>query len=257
VWVCTNSNDRADYFAIAAKGLDVSIAYIAPELPSMQIQGPKSRALMASITDVDLGALRYFHFIPEQVMVGGVPVWISRTGFSGELGYELFLRPEHAEALWGAVEGAGATPYGVDIIEPIRVETGMIVTDYDYEPHRRSPFDLGLDRVVALDGDGEFMGKQELREIAMDPPNRLKTFRLEGEELPEYGAVVTAAGEEIGVLTSPATSPLLGNLGLAILRTEAAADGNEVQVAAAGGGTIDGTVDVLAIYDPKKEKPRS
>jgi glycine cleavage system aminomethyltransferase T len=59
------------------------------------------------------------------------------------------------------------------------------------------------------------------------------------------------------VLTSPATSPLLGNLGLAILRTEAAADGNEVQVAAAGGGTIDGTVDVLAIYDPKKEKPRS
>jgi glycine cleavage system aminomethyltransferase T len=69
--------------------------------------------------------------------------------------------------------------------------------------------------------------------------------------------VVTAAGQEIGVLTSPATSPLLGNLGLAILRTEAAADGNEVQVAAAGGGTIDGTVDVLAIYDPKKEKPRS
>jgi aminomethyltransferase len=257
VWVCTNSNDRAEYFAIAAKGLEVSIAYIAPELPSMQIQGPKSRELMASITDVDLGALRYFHFIPEQVMVGGVPVWISRTGFSGELGYELFLRPEHAEALWGAVEGAGATPYGVDIIEPIRVETGMIVTDYDYEPHQRSPFDLGLDRVVALDGDGEFMGKQELREIAMDPPNRFKTIRLQGEELPEYGAMVTAVGEEIGVLTSPATSPLLGNLGLAILRTDAAADGNEVQVAAAGGGTIDGTVDVLAIYDPKKEKPRS
>jgi aminomethyltransferase len=256
VWVCTNSNERAEYFAEAVKGLDVSIAYIAPELPSMQIQGPKARELMRTITGADLDALKYFNFIPEQVKVGGVPVWLSRTGFSGELGYELFLRPEHAESLWEAVEEAGATPYGVDIIEPIRVETGMIVTDYDYEPHQRSPFDLGLDRVVALDGDGEFMGKQELREIAVDPPNRFKTIRLQGDSLPEYGAAVTANGEEIGVLTSPATSPLFGNLGLAILRTDAAADGSEVQVAA-GTGTIDGTVDVLAVYDPKKEKPRS
>ncbi|HEV8565069.1 MAG TPA: aminomethyltransferase family protein [Actinomycetota bacterium] len=255
VWVCTNSNERAEYFAEAAKGLDVSIAYIAPELPSMQIQGPKARELIRTITEADLDALKYFNFIPEQVKVGGVPVWLSRTGFSGELGYELFLRPEHAVSLWEAVEEAGATPYGVDIIEPIRVETGMIVTDYDYEPHQRSPFDLGLDRVVALDGDGEFMGKQELREIALDPPNRFKTIRLQGDSLPEYGARVTANGEEIGVLTSPATSPLFGNLGLAILRRDAAADGSEVQVAAAA-GTIDGTVDVLAVYDPKKEKPR-
>lgn len=255
VWVCTNSNERAEYFAEAAKGLDVSIAYIAPELPSMQIQGPKARELMRTITEADLDALKYFNFIPEQVKVGGVPVWLSRTGFSGELGYELFLRPEHAESLWEAVEEAGATPYGVDIIEPIRVETGMIVTDYDYEPHQRSPFDLGLDRVVALDGDGEFMGKQELREIAVDPPNRFKTIRLQGDSLPEYGAPVTANGEDIGVLTSPATSPLFGNLGLAILRADAAADGSAVQVAAAG-GTVDGTVDVLAVYDPKKQKPR-
>jgi aminomethyltransferase len=144
----------------------------------------------------------------------------------------------------------------VDIIEPIRVETGMIVTDYDYESHRRSPFDLGLDRVVALDAAGEFMGKQELREIAQDPPNRFKTIRLRGEALPEYGSAVSANGEEIGVLTSPATSPIFGNLGLAILRTDAAADGTEVEVASPG-GPISGTVDVLAIYDPNKEKPRS
>jgi aminomethyltransferase len=255
-WVCTNSNDRADYFADAAKGLDVSIAYIAPELPSMQVQGPRSRDLLRSITDADLDALKYFNFFPEQVRVGGVPVWLSRTGFSGELGYELFLRPEHAETLWGAIEEAGATPYGVDIIEPIRVETGMIVTDYDYEPHTRSPYDLGLDRVVALDGAGEFMGKQELREIAQDPPNRFKTIRLSGEALPEYNVPVTIDGEQVGVLTSPATSPLFGNLGLAILRSDAATDGTVVQVATAD-GTIEGTVDVLAIYDPRKMKPRA
>jgi aminomethyltransferase len=190
------------------------------------------------------------------VTFGGVPVWVSRTGFSGELGYEVFLRPEHALSLWDAVEGAGATPYGVDIIEPVRVETGMIVTDYDYEAHQRSPYDLGLDRVVKLDGEGDFMGKEKLREIAGDPPNRFKTVRLEGEALPEYGATITKDGDEVGVLTSPATSPRYGNIGLAIIRTDVAVDGEKVDVDAEG-GPIAGTIDVLAIHDPEKRRPRS
>jgi glycine cleavage system T protein (aminomethyltransferase) len=257
LWVCTNGNDRADYFADATKGLDVEIEYIAPELPSLQVQGPTSRELMRSIVrGADVDALRYFTFFPEPVTVGGAPVWLSRTGFSGELGYELFLRPEHAERVWEAVAEAGAVPYGVAIIEPIRVEVGMIVTDYDYEPHRRSPFDLGLDRVVALDGEGEFMGKPTLRELAQNPPNRFRTIRLEGDALPAYGAAVTRDGEEVGVLTSPADSPILGPLGLAILRTDASVEGTRVEVAAEA-GTIPGTVDVLALYDPQKRRPRS
>jgi aminomethyltransferase len=257
LWMCTNGDERAEYFATATKGLDVSIDYIAPDLPSMQIQGPRSRELMRSLTDAPVDDLRYFTFFPEQVRVGGVPVWLSRTGFSGELGYEVFLHPNGAEQLWEAVEGAGATPYGVEIIEPIRVETGMIVTDYDYEAHQRSPYDLGLDRVVALNAPGEFMGKDELRAIAADPPNRFKTIRLEGEELPAYGAAVTVDGAEAGVLTSPAKSPLLGPLGLAILRTDLAADGTRVDVAMPDGSMTTGTVDVLALYDPKKECPRA
>ena len=258
LWVCTNGNERADYFADATKGLEVEIAYIAPELPSMQIQGPKSRDLVRSIVSgADVDALRYFTFFPEPVTVGGAPVWLSRTGFSGELGYELFLRPEHATTVWDAVEGAGATPYGVDIIEPVRVETGMVVTDYDYEPHRRTPYDLGLDRLVALDGEGEFMGRDQLRAVAADPPNRFVTIRLEGDSLPEYGAAVTSDGREAGVLTSPAASPILGGLGLAILRTELAVPGTGVEVVMPDGTAIDGTVDVLAVYDPKKERPRA
>ena len=256
LWVCTNGDDRAEYFADAAKGLEVEIRYIAPELPSMQIQGPKSRDVVRALTDAPVDELRYFTFFPEQVTFGGVPVWLSRTGFSGELGFEVFLRPEHALQLWEAVEGAGATPYGVDIIEPVRVETGMIVTDYDYQAHERSPYDLGLDRVVRLDGAGEFMGKEKLREIAVDPPNRFKTVRLEGDALPEYGATISKSGEQIGVLTSPAESPRYGNIGLAIIRTEAAIEGEQVEVEAAG-GPIAGTIDVLAIHDPEKRRPRT
>jgi glycine cleavage system aminomethyltransferase T len=81
-------------------------------------------------------------------------------------------------------------------------------------------------------------------------------FRLEGDVLPEYGATVTRDGEEIGVLTSPATSPILGPIGLAILRTDAAGDGTHVEVAAES-GAIAGTVDVLALYDPDKRRPRT
>jgi glycine cleavage system aminomethyltransferase T len=130
------------------------------------------------------------------------------------------------------------------------------VTDYDYEAHQRTPYDLGLDRVVALDGEGAFMGKEALREIVAAPPNRLKTLRLEGEELPEYGAGVTKDGEDVGVLTSPAVSPAFGPIGLAILRTDVAAEGTPVDVAL-GDGTIGATVDVLAGVDPGKQRPRS
>lgn len=255
LWVMTNSMERKEYFAEYVGDLDVTIDYKAPEMPHLQVQGPRSRELVQSLTDTDISSLRYFRFLPEQVKVAGVPVWLSRTGFSGELGYELFVHPDDAEALWTAVQEAGARPYGVGVIEPIRVETGMVVTDYDYEPHARTPYDFSFDRLVALDGSGEFVGKEELRRIAADPPNRFKTIRLEGAELPEYGAAVTRDGEEVGVLTSPADSPRFGPIGLAILRTDVAVDGERVEVAL-GEGTTGGSVDVLAIYDPQKRKPR-
>jgi aminomethyltransferase len=256
LWVMTNEMDRADYLTEAIKGLDASFEYLGDRLPSMQIQGPRSRELVRSLTEVDVDELKYFRFIPEQVIFGGVPVIMSRTGFSGELGFEIFLAPEHANEVWAAVESAGAVPYGIDIIEAIRVEAAMIVTGYDYEEHARTPYDVGLDRTVALAGKGAFMGKETLIEVAKDPPNRFKTLRLEGDQLPEYGATVTKDSEEVGVLTSPATSPKLGNLGLAILRTDVAVDGTQLEVAL-GDASIGATVEVAPLYDPKKQRPRS
>jgi aminomethyltransferase len=219
----------------------------------MQIQGPRSRDLVRSLTDADVDALRYFRFFPEPVRLGGSPVWLSRTGFSGELGYEVFLRPQHAAAVWEAVAAAGATPYGADVIEPIRVEAGMIVTDYDYEPHERTPYDLGLDRFVALHDLN--MGTEALRAIAQVPPNRFRTIRLEGDRLSAYGADVSIGGRPVGVLTSPAVSPRYGAIGLAIVETAAADVGTRVEVSA-DDGSLTGTIDVLAIHDPNKERPR-
>ena len=256
LWVMTNDMNRQAYFEDAVKGLDVTFEYLGARLPSLQIQGPGARDLVRTITDADVDTLRYFRFLPEQVQLGGAPVILSRTGFSGELGFEVFLEPEHAQAVWDAVAGAGAVPYGVDIIEAVRVETGMVVTGYDYQEHERTPFDLGMDRVVALDAPGEFMGKDKLREVAASPPNRCKTLHLEGGTLPEYGAAVTRDGEDVGVLTSPAESPKLGPIGIAILRADAAADGARLEVAL-GDGNVGATVDQLALYDPQKRRPRT
>ena len=168
----------------------------------------------------------------------------------------MFLAPEHAQAVWDAVAGAGAVPYGVDIIEAVRVETGMVVTGYDYQEHERTPFDLGMDRLVALDAPGEFMGKDKLREVAATPPNRYKTLRLEGGALPEYGAAVTSGRRGRGRADESGREPEA--------RARSASRSCEPtrrrtargSRSRSGDGTVGATVDQLALYDPQKRRPR-
>jgi glycine cleavage system aminomethyltransferase T len=257
VWVMTNGKDHDDYFGSMLSGFDVEFECIAPRMPHLGVIGPRSRDVVRSLTDTDVEALRYFRFLPEPVMVGGVPVYLSRTGFGGELGFELFLTdPADAAELWDAVVGADATPFGTEAIEILRIEAGLIVTDYDYEAHQRTPYDFNLDRLVALGRDVEFVGKEKLRAVAADPPNRFVTLKVEGDTLPEYGAAVTKDGEDVGALTSPTESPRFGRIGLAIVRAAFASPGTTLDVAV-GDGTAAATVDVLPLYDTEKMRPRA
>jgi aminomethyltransferase len=256
-WVMTNGKDLQGYFDEMLAGFDVEIEWIAPRMPHLGVIGPRSREVVQSLTAADVGALRYFRFYPDPVEVGGVGVYLSRTAYGGELGYELFLTdPAEAADLWNVVVGAGVTPFGVEAIEILRIESGLIVTDYDYEAHQRTPYDFNLDRLVALDRPVDFVGKERLVEIAKAPPNRFVTLRCASETLPEYGAAVTKGGEEVGVLTSPTDSPLFGTIGMAVVRSELSAPGTAVEVAL-GDGTVAATVDVLPIYDPEKTRPRA
>ena len=226
-------------------------------MPHLGVIGPRSREVVQQLTDEDLGSLRYFRFIPHPVRVGGVDVHLSRTGYGGELGYELFLvDPADAEALWRAVMGAGATPIGTDAIEVARVEAGLIIYGYDYEPHERTPYDVGLDKLVRLDLALGFAGEDALRVVAAEPPNRFVTLRFEAGELPAHGASVTKDGEEVGVLTSPTESPRYGKVGLAVIRTAHAQVGTTLDLAV-GDGTVSATVDVLPVYDTEKKRPRA
>ena len=253
--VVTALDSDLDHFKTVLDGMELEIDAITPDSPQLGLNGPRSRELLQGLTSADVSSLRYFRFLPEQVEVGGVLCWVSRTGYSGELGYELYCAPDGAERLWGAVTGAGARPYGLAAVETIRIEAGLIFIGYDYFQHETSPYDVGLDRLIRLD-KADFVGKAALAAVAAEPPNRFVTLVVDGG-VPEYGAAVTKDGEQVGTLTSPCESPTLGTvIGLTVLRSDLAREGERVDVAVED-GTAPATVSSVPIYDPQKTRPRA
>lgn len=247
----TNSDGFAAYVQELSPQADVAIVNRLHEMPLISVQGPRSRELLQSLSDFDFSGLRYFRFATVPVTVAGVDVFVSRTGFSGELGFELIPARDDAERLWSALADAGARPVGYNAIDIARVEAGLIVHGFDYSPGDRSPFDVGLDAMVSLAPDVDCVGKAALQEVAAAPPHRFKTLRLPSDELPESGVDVTRDGVVVGTLTSPTDSPRFGPIALAVLDTDAAGDGTEVSV-----GDSPATVAALSIFDPEKRKPR-
>ncbi len=255
-WVMTNGGDYGDRLAAAAPGLAVTAVNRTFEMPVISVQGPRSRALVQSLTTTDLSGLRYFRFLPERIEVAGVPAWVLRTGFSGELGFELIPDAGDAVHLWTTLRDNGARQIGLDAIEMVRIEAGLIIAAVDYQPGATSPFDLSLDKTVATGSEANFLGKEALTAAAAAPPNRFKTLRITGDVLPEYGADVRLGAEVVGTVTSPVSTPRFGVIGLAVLRTDLAFNGVELEVVV-GDGTVQATVDDLSIHDPEKRKPRS
>jgi aminomethyltransferase len=255
-WVITALDSDLDHFQEVVGDLDVAIEPITRDLPHVQLQGPGARDLLAGMADAELSGLGYFRFLPEQVRVGGVPAWVSRTGYSGELGYEIFCTPGDADQLWAALTGAGAVPYGLAAVETLRIESGLIFIGYDYFQHETSPYDMSLDKVIRLD-KSDFNGRDALAKVAENPPRRLVTLALDGDEVPEYGAALTSDGEAAGTLTSPCESPTLARIiGLAMVEARFATPGARVEVAV-GDVTVGATVETLPIYDPEKRRPRN
>ena len=257
LWVMTNKDTRSEHFAHATSGLDVEIEFITPQLPHLFLQGPRSREALVEITDIDLSSLGYFRFLPEQVRVAGVPVWLSRTGVSGELGYELFCRPDDAPELFLAVlKATRATLYGLRSIDTVRIEAGVIVTETDYPEHAYTPYDVSFDRLVNLDHD--FLGRDALAALADQPRRkRLTTLCLNTETLPEPGAPLTRSGEPAGTLTSPTVSPLAGSVALAIVEAAAAAPGTRLEVPVGNQMALATVSDRHPVYDPEKKRPRA
>jgi aminomethyltransferase len=253
-WVMINSTGIEDWFRETAQGLDGRIAERTDELAMVSIQGPTSQRTLQPLVERDLDELRYFRFWPEPMKVAGVEGWVLRTGFSGEKGYEVVIAPTDAVRVWETLVEGGAVPFGLTAIELARIEAGLIVIAVDYDPGQISPWDLSMDRFIKT--DTECVGAAALAERGANPPKRFKTLRIDSGVAPDYGAAVSREGEEVGVVTSPAVSPRVGTIGLAILDTEASADGQVLDVAV-GEGTASATVAPPSVYDPSKERPRA
>ncbi len=254
-WVLTNSDEWADYARSHSPDATFAADLRTHDMPLISVQGPKSRDLIQTLTDTDLSRLGYFTFLPDKISVAGVPTWIARTGFSGEIGFELIPERSGAVELWRALSDGGAVPMGLDTLEPVRIEAGLVIYYAEYTPGEQSPYDISLDKLVAVDGTADFLGKATLAEIAAAPPYRLKTLLLDGEDLPDDGADVLRDGVVVGTLTSRAVSPAFGAIALARVATAHAQDGTAVEIALSD-STVSATVAPLSVKDPEKVLPR-
>ena len=150
-----------------------------------RVAGPtRHEKRSAPLCEADISGLRYFRFLPEPTKVGGVPCFVSRTGFGGELGYELFCRPEHAADLWDvAVSRMNARPFGVGVSRELEGRGGARGARLRLRRHERTPYDLSFDRFVALGGWNFSVATHSSRWQPI-PRGDLKTLRIEGDELP-------------------------------------------------------------------------
>lgn len=262
--ITNNHSDLSQFQKVAAdRGFEVGIEERNTAMPHFQVQGPMSREVLGPITEgADVARLGYFRFVPEGATVGGVPVILSRTGFTGELGFELYCRPEDAEALWRTVlkagEPYGIRPIGLKAIESLRIESGLLFPNVEYFPHETDPFEVRLDKVVKLDKPGDFVGRDALRRIARGGTARLlATLRIEGQEVPKRGAGVTADGRAMGIVRSAAWSPTFGEvIALAAINREFDQVGREVAVEL-GGEMARAQVARFPLYDPERKRPRA
>jgi glycine cleavage system T protein (aminomethyltransferase) len=180
------------------------------------VQGPRSPAILASLTDADLDGLKYYAGLPGTV--AGVGALIARTGYTGEDGFELFVAPSDAEALWQALTEVGKAyeliPCGLSCRDTLRLEAGMPLYGHELTA-ALTPFDAGLGRVVKFDKPGDFVGRKALEQAAQQaqaaPPRKLVGLIAAGRRVPRAGyAVMDAEDAAIGEVTSGAPSPTLG-----------------------------------------------
>ncbi|SHL84279.1 aminomethyltransferase [Roseovarius marisflavi] len=241
-------------------GMDVTICE--PDVSPLQLQGPKSGEIMKALFGDDIMSLKYYWL--RELELDGIPLIASRTGWSSELGYELYLQDgSRGDELWEKIMAAGA-PFGLQpghTSSIRRIEGGMLSYHADADSST-NPYELGLDRLVNLDMEADFIGKAALRRIKEEGVSRKQVgLIIEGDPLngpnTSYWRIVKG-GVVIGKVTSAVYSPRLKqNIALAMVETEHANLGARVKVVNRSGvvneaGTENAVIVDRPFYDPKK-----
>jgi aminomethyltransferase len=282
-WTAAEPNLR--WIRQNAHGLDVSVEDVSDKLAALALQGPTSRAILKSCVEGDVAGLKYFRVMPASLR--GIPVEISRTGYTGDLGYELWVASEHALALWDALVEAGRaydiTPTGMLALDVARIEAGLILLDVDYTSAKRalipsqkySPYEIGLGRLVSLK-KAPYVGLAALREeekrstrrelvgldLSWDDVERLHEEAGLAPQIPLTASRVSVPvfrdGLQVGRASSTTWSPTLKKMiALATVARDAAAPGTALQVEL----TVDhrrreagAVVTKLPFFDPPRKR---
>jgi len=180
------------------------------------------------MTDVALAPIKYYRFATGNV--DGAPAIVSRTGYTGEDGFEIYVAPEHAPRIMKKLIDGGAVPCGLGARDTLRLEAKMALYGNDID-HSTTPIEADLGWIVKTE-KGEFMGRDVLeREKAEGPRRKLVGFEMIDRGIGRHGYPIVEGGEEIGVVTSGTHSPTLKKaIGLAYLPLDKSAPGTEFQV---------------------------
>lgn len=230
----------------------------------ISIQGPNSREIVARLTDADLStdALPYYAFV--KAPVAEVPATLARTGYSGELGYEVFYPREYAEHVWDAVlaagEVSGLVPCGLGALRSVRMEKRYPLYGLDLT-ETTSPLEANLGWTVRFKEKPDFVGREALlRQREQGVTRTLVAVEIPGLDvaLPAPGDLVTANGQPAGAVTSADRGFFVGKtIALAYLAPDLATTGTSVDITTKDGQTIAGTVNTKAAYDPDRDKVRA
>ncbi|HLQ67711.1 MAG TPA: aminomethyltransferase family protein [Candidatus Limnocylindrales bacterium] len=281
----TSADSSLRWLHLNAVGLSVEIEDISERTAALSIQGPLSRDILSRATGADLASLKYFRMI--ETAVRGIPVAVSRTGYTGDLGYEIWVDAARAVPLWDALIEAGTpfgvTPAGVWALDIARIEAGLIMMDVDYfsshhaliEARKSSPYEINLGWAVSPD-KGPFNGRRALAaerargaawgfvglEISWDSFERLFAARGLPPQISNVAWRVSVPvykdGRQVGYATSGCWSPLLKkSLALAHLRAPHFKPGSPVKVEVTvehRRELADAVVRKLPFFDPERKK---
>ncbi len=246
-----------------AEGLHAYVTNVTSGTAYLSIQGPHARDTLAKLTDIDLAtaALPYYHATTG--VVAEVPALVSRTGYSGELGYELFYPRDYAEHIWDAVLAAGEefgiAPCGLGALRSVRMEKKFPLYGLDLND-TTSPLEASLGWTVHWE-KGDFVGREALqRQRDAGVTRRLVGIAFDGTTfLPKAGDAVLLDGRQVGSVTSSDTGHALGRtLAMGYVEPTAAQDGTDVTVTSADdGSSAPGTVHTKAFYDPDRARVRA
>ncbi|MDA7760268.1 aminomethyltransferase family protein, partial [Amylibacter sp.] len=251
-------------------GLNVLIRSSTDMQHNIAVQGPNSRDLMKNIIwtaphQPQLEDLAWFRFTPARIGdEHGVPIVVSRTGYTGELGYEIFCHPKHCtevfDAVWKEGQKYGIKPMGLEALDMVRIEAGLIFADYDFSD-QTDPFEAGIGFTVPLKSKlDDFIGRDALIRRKETPSRKLVGLDINAAVCVDHGDPIFIGRAQVGEITSSMRSPILKkNIALARIDVTHTDLGTELEI-----GKLDGhqkrlgaKIVPFAHYDPKKERPRS